>query len=392
MYLDTNLNLTIGIGTLMEGDGKTPPTELLELPWKTAAGMAAPAAQIAAEWHYVQTRTDLATRGGGVYADVTHLRISAEVIDALLWKRTRPFWERLKFWIPSLENWPADAQLAILDMGYNHGPNFLNLASWADLRAPVAEADFTTIAALLRSRSTHRRFQSRAKLFDNAAIVKARGLDPDVLWGEERTPVSVAPPKGNHMQSPKYRKGRGRMRWGRVVFLVTHTAEGGSSAVALGNYFRDTDRNVSSHCGIGVDGEYVTYVSYNDTAWTAAPINDDGDQCELMGYARWSRSDWLKQTKMLGTFARWLAWRSEVRNIPLRVLTAAQAKQGTPGILMHRTVTAAWPDVSSHTDPGPNFPWDVVLKRANEIKNPPVDTRDEFERAAAEDIWKVPIP
>jgi N-acetylmuramoyl-L-alanine amidase len=179
--------------------------------------------------------------------------------------------------------------------------------------------------------------------------------------------MGVEPLHGEWIPAPHFRDNRNRQKWGRVIFLGTHTAEGGSSAAALGGYFQRTTRLVSSHCGIGQSGEYAEYVRYLYTAWTMNPVNDDTDNCEIMGFAAWSRDEWLKQTKMLDTFAHWLAWRSEVRNIPLRVLSAADAKAGRPGILMHRTVTAAWPGESTHEDPGPNFPWDYVLNLAKEI-------------------------
>ena len=188
--------------------------------------------------------------------------------------------------------------------------------------------------------------------------------------------MSVDPLDGPWIPADHYRSNRSRQKWGRVVFLGTHTAEGGSSAKALGEYFQRTDRDVSSHCGIGQGGEYAEYVRYSHTAFTMPPVNDDSENCELLGFAAWSRSEWLDHAKMLNTFAHWLAWRSEVRNIPLRVLTASEAKAGKAGILMHRTATEAW-HVSNHTDPGTHFPWDLVLAKARDIREDDMPTAKE---------------
>jgi hypothetical protein len=185
MYLDTFGNLTIGIGTLMEGDGRNPPTELLDLPWWRGDGSQAPVAEVSAEWYYVQTRDDLMHRGGGAYEEVTDLRLDAATVDMLLWKRTCPFWDRLVTHIPDLPNWPADAQLAMLDMGYNHGPNFLNVEGWLGFRDLVRQGNFTDMSIYIWHKSAHRRFGARAQLFANAAVVVQREMDPGVLWGSD---------------------------------------------------------------------------------------------------------------------------------------------------------------------------------------------------------------
>jgi hypothetical protein len=195
--------------------------------------------------------------------------------------------------------------------------------------------------------------------------------------------VSVTPLDGPWIPATHYRSNRSRMKWGRVIFLGTHTAEGGSTARALGLYFQKTTRDVSSHCGIGQAGDYAEYVRYSHTAFTMPPVNDDTDNCELMGFAAWSRTTWLSHKPMLDKFSHWLAWRSEVRKIPLHVLSASEAKAGQPGILMHRTATLAWGQ-SDHTDPGPNFPWDYVLPRAKDIRDDMPTTKEIADAVAKE--------
>lgn len=196
MYLDTFNYLTIGIGSLM--DAPTAPEELLKLPWfhKTTKGFAT-RAQIAAEYEVVQNRPDLSPRGGSAFAAITNYRISNAVIDTLLNEETARIWNRLKFWVPDLEKWPADAQIAMLDMGFNLGPNFLNLDRYAVIRSAVRDQNFSALARYCLDRSNTdtsraRRWLNRVKLYSNAALVRDLGAEEETLWGLNGDPKEMA--------------------------------------------------------------------------------------------------------------------------------------------------------------------------------------------------------
>ena len=176
---------------------------------------------------------------------------------------------------------------------------------------------------------------------------------------------------GPHIQAKGYRRGRAYGQAKKVSWLVIHTAEGATDETSLGSYFRGTT-NASSNAGIGQDGGYATYVNYQDTAWANPPLNEEADSLELCGFARWGRADWLKQARMLDTCARWIAWRCAVRGIPIRYV--ARPAVGSTGVTGHRDINAVYKQ-SSHWDPGPQFPWDVVIAKAQSAagtKPPPV--------------------
>ena len=149
----------------------------------------------------------------------------------------------------------------------------------------------------------------------------------------------------------------------KVRLAVMHTAEGALTYQALGNFFASSSSGVSSHTGIddrpNVVGEYVRRDS---KAWTAANANPYAVQTELCAFASWTRSTWLGHPTMLNNCAAWLREECAAFGIPWVRLTAAQAQDGrSSGICGHVDLGAGG---GGHWDPGPDFPWDVVLSGA----------------------------
>lgn len=175
--------------------------------------------------------------------------------------------------------------------------------------------------------------------------------------------MSVVPLKGPHIQAKGYTQGRNFVESKEVDWLVIHTAEGATDEVALGAYFASTTKG-SSNAGIGQDAGYASYVNYSDTSWCAPPLNQEGEHLEICGFAKWTRADWLAQPKMLEAVAHWIAWRCTVRRIPIRFV--ASPNIGTTGVTGHKQVNNVY-HKSDHWDPGPNFPWDIVITRAQKI-------------------------
>jgi LysM repeat protein len=168
---------------------------------------------------------------------------------------------------------------------------------------------------------------------------------------------------GPHIQAKGYTRGRSYSEAKEVDWLVIHTAQGAKDEVALGHYFAGTTSG-SSNAGAGQDGGYASYVNYADTCWAAPPLNQEADHLEICGFAEWSRDEWLKYDKMLETVAHWIAWRCTVRKIPIRYV--ATPRPGTSGVTGHVDVNH-WYKKSNHWDPGPNFPWDKVIARAQAL-------------------------
>lgn len=147
-----------------------------------------------------------------------------------------------------------------------------------------------------------------------------------------------------------------------VDLLVLHTAEGPTDAHDLGRYFRDTDRDASSHSGADASC-LVNYVHFTDTAYAAPGANADGDHLELCGFASWSHAEWMAHDGLLDQAAKWLAQRAHARAIPLVFRDAAELKADKRGVTFHREVSEAF-HLSTHTDPGLHFPIDHVLELA----------------------------
>lgn len=154
-----------------------------------------------------------------------------------------------------------------------------------------------------------------------------------------------------------------------VIWLAVHSTEGDGTAQDL----RDASWwEGSSHAINDATGTLLTpaqgCVPYDQAAWTIRGGNHYSDNIEQVGWAKWTTADWLARPLLLEGTARWLADRSKARGIPLVRLTAADIKAGKPGVIGHGDWTVAMFD-GSHSDPGPNYPWDIVLARATELRS-----------------------
>jgi hypothetical protein len=191
LYLDTKLLPTTAIGILLETV-----EEAQAMPWfRISDGQPATDAEIAAEYRRVKSLTSLAPRGGFAYKPSAQLRLPEATIDELLMETTDRFWNTFKTVHPDADLWPADAQLAALDLMFQNGPKFTRAGgSWPNMRAAFHAEDWTRAAANVPG--THPRAQFRKRLFTNAAKVKQLGIDPDILW-DTKTPEAPPPAPGD---------------------------------------------------------------------------------------------------------------------------------------------------------------------------------------------------
>ena len=96
----------------------------------------------------------------------------------------------------------------------------------------------------------------------------------------------------------------------------------------------------------------------NQIAWHAPGANGNGIGIEHAGYAKQTEAQWLDAygMDMLRRSAELVAHICKRWNIPVVRLTPELVKAGRRGICGHWDVTQAFRK-STHTDPGPNFPW-----------------------------------
>lgn len=148
MYLDVLGYVTTAIGLLIDTV-----EEARRLTWLRPDGTCATRAEVESEWRYVKSRTDLAKKGGGHFKKVTQLRLSDAEVDRLTYAKLDQMWGELKKWLPDLEDWNADAQLAILSMSWGLGPRFdlkrtkTGALMWPKFVAAAKARDFVTCAA-----------------------------------------------------------------------------------------------------------------------------------------------------------------------------------------------------------------------------------------------------
>jgi N-acetyl-anhydromuramyl-L-alanine amidase AmpD len=167
------------------------------------------------------------------------------------------------------------------------------------------------------------------------------------------------------VEAKYYAAGRGGRR---VLWVVIHDMEAGESRARAENtaeYFRTMSdgRFVSSHYTADVDS-IVQCVPLKDTAFCVGntPGNSQGIQWELSGFASQTRAQWLDEFGM-GMFRRvapYIRADAERFGIPLRRCTVADLKAFRPGVTSHNDLRLAFGG-TTHTDPGPNFPWDVFM-------------------------------
>lgn len=90
--------------------------------------------------------------------------------------------------------------------------------------------------------------------------------------------------------------------------------------------------------------------------------NQYGIHIEMCGTNQ-TRAQWLDEGSrtMITNTARVCAWAMKTHGIPLVRLIGSQVRGSARGICGHVDITNGYPeDGGTHTDPGPNFPWDVL--------------------------------
>lgn len=151
-------------------------------------------------------------------------------------------------------------------------------------------------------------------------------------------------------------------------WIVIHTQEGGKGdALALANYC----------VGAGVSYNYIvdgirTALLVNDelAPWAAVEANAVGVHiCGAGTYAAWERDKWLEtdasdglsEDAMLWRMARVVAFLADKYDIPLVRVEGIDGWPVDRGVCGHKDFGARG---GGHHDPGENFPWDELIRRA----------------------------
>ncbi|WP_159844948.1 peptidoglycan recognition protein family protein [Nocardia sp. CY41] len=154
-----------------------------------------------------------------------------------------------------------------------------------------------------------------------------------------------------------------------VTWVAIHTQEGRGTAASLTNYLCNPNSQVSYNAVVD-DAETVLVVPWELNPWSASNANSRADHVCLAGtFASWSRGKWLEtndsdgvdEDLMLTRAAELVAWRCLERDIPIEYVGDGSVPPDRPGVCGHADF-GQWG--GGHTDPGPNFPWDELIRRA----------------------------
>lgn len=163
----------------------------------------------------------------------------------------------------------------------------------------------------------------------------------------------------------------GFRRLSLIELFVLHSIESGNldgAAEGAGAWFQNSKVKASSHYGIDNDS-IQRYLKLTQIAWGAPGANQSGVHYEQMGYARWTREQWMDKARPTLDRTAWLMARnhnylkSNGVTVPLRKLSDDELADRKPGITSHRQVTRVFGG-GTHTDPGTGYPYEWVVERA----------------------------
>lgn len=163
-----------------------------------------------------------------------------------------------------------------------------------------------------------------------------------------------------------------------IDLFLLHTQEGGGGNDAADNLAHWLDANgVSYHYTVSQasDGG-VTVCDVVDTdyaAWAVLSANDRSiNLCFAGSSVNWDRAAWMRQSKAITAAAYIAVQDCQKYGITARVIPPPYA-QDPPGISDHKYVTEHLHD-GTHSDVGPNFPWDFFTSEVERFVHPPATT------------------
>lgn len=152
-----------------------------------------------------------------------------------------------------------------------------------------------------------------------------------------------------------------------ISLIAVHTNEGPN---APGDEGRDRSaenlakwmdgQQVSYHKVID-DDSVVNYVADQHKAWALRNGNPRSLNVCLTGYARQTRAEWLQHDRQLRLAADVVRAWCDRYGIPKVKLSSAAVGADRSGVCGHLNWTEGKRD-GSHSDPGPEFPWDVFMR------------------------------
>jgi len=157
-----------------------------------------------------------------------------------------------------------------------------------------------------------------------------------------------------------------------VRLICLHSAEiaeVANAAEALQQWAAGKGHPIHASWHFAVDCDSVSQsVNLDNVAWHAGPINGYSIGIEQAGKAAQTREQWLDDysRKELELVSKMVAMLCGIYKLPIEHISDPSLPN-VRGVTTHYDVTHSWKVKGGHTDPGPNYPIDMVLARAREI-------------------------
>lgn len=152
-----------------------------------------------------------------------------------------------------------------------------------------------------------------------------------------------------------------------IKWIVIHTAEGpvGPGAARQLAKWSATQRKYQTSWHYAVDNKDITCCLSEDLAGQHTATGRVDNQAIAIEVCLKVAGDWTSQTYLetVALAARLTADRCKALNIPPKVLTLEELKAGQAGIISHNLVRLTGWSKTTHTDPGPNFPWTSFISQ-----------------------------
>ncbi len=167
-------------------------------------------------------------------------------------------------------------------------------------------------------------------------------------------------------ESFKATKFGGKRDTSKLRLVVLHSSES-SNAKGTAGWFANPASQGSTHLVID-DKECYRTLQDDVIPWGAkgGDSNKFGLHVEMVGFAKWTRAEWLSHPEMLDKIANAVNYWCNKYDIPLTFLSVEDLKEqglNARGITTHVNLAKAF-GLDTHWDPGPGFPLDVLMEKA----------------------------
>ncbi len=178
MYADVKGYVTVGVGNLID-----PLVYALQLPFRHRDGSLATRDEIVADWAAVKNDPKMARDGHRRAALVCRLHLAKDDIKSLVAAKLEQNWRHMRGRWSGIDEFPADAQMALCSLAWACGPGF----RFTLFESALRRKDFAVMATEcgLQEKSNpgvRPRNARNRRLLQNAAVVVKDGLDADVLY------------------------------------------------------------------------------------------------------------------------------------------------------------------------------------------------------------------